>query len=98
LTTDTTDLWWSYNWNNSSEILSSAANILNFGHHFLEVFWAEGCCNGGNSARFSVNGGDWKVLDVANLNSLEPVPVPAALWLFGSVLVGLMGMHRKKLS
>jgi hypothetical protein len=35
-------------------------------------------------------GGSWVVSDVA------PIPVPAAVWLFGSGLLGLIGMARRK--
>jgi hypothetical protein len=37
--------------------------------------------------------------DISNLAALGPmtaVPVPAAVWLFGSGLVGLIGVARKK--
>ena len=32
----------------------------------------------------------------ANFNMVEPVPIPAAVWLFGSGLVGLVGVARRK--
>ncbi len=97
LTKNATDLWWNYNWNNGSEILSGLASNLSLGNHVLEVFWAEGCCNGSNSARFSVNGSDWQDLNMANLDRLNPVPVPAAFWFFGSGLIGLLGVNRKRI-
>jgi hypothetical protein len=31
-----------------------------------------------------------------NTNMLAPVPVPAAIWLFGSGLLGLIGVARRK--
>lgn len=96
LKTDTSDLWWGHDWNNTSEILSAAANNLSLGNHILEVFWAEGCCNGTNSGRFNVSGGGWQSLSAANLNGLAPVPLPAAIWLFGSGIVSLLGYKRKK--
>lgn len=91
------DLWWGYDWNNSSQLLSASVNSLSSGNHILEVFWAEGCCNGANSGRFSLGGGaSWQNLSTANLDALAPVPVPAAVWLFGSGIAGLMGFNRKK--
>ncbi len=96
LTKNTTDLWWANNWANTGEILSASANNLTLGNHILEVFWAEKCCNGSNGARFNVNGGSWQNLSSANLNTLAPVPAPAAVWLFGSGIVSLLGYKRKK--
>jgi len=43
--------------------------------------------------------GDCSVVDcqiVATLDSLTTVPVPAAAWLFGSGLLGLVGIARRK--
>lgn len=90
------DLWWGYNWNNSSQILSALISNLGSGHHVLEAFWAEDCCNGSGSGRFSLNGGaTWQNLSTQNLEQLAPVPVPAAVWLFGSCVIGFIGMRRK---
>ena len=33
---------------------------------------------------------------VLMVESVQPVPVPAAVWLFGSGLLGLVGMARRK--
>ncbi|MBK8814804.1 MAG: CCXG family PEP-CTERM protein [Methylococcaceae bacterium] len=92
------DLWWGNNWGNSSQILSAFVSNLGTGNHVLEAFWAEGCCNGSGSGRFSLNGGaTWQNLSTPNLEQLAPVPVPAAVWLFGSGVIGLIGMRRKSL-
>ncbi|WP_101758904.1 VPLPA-CTERM sorting domain-containing protein [Oceanicoccus sp. KOV_DT_Chl] len=46
------------------------------------------------SKRVTLNGGSYTAgIDVA---FLTPVPVPAAAWLFGSALIGLVGAKRKK--
>ncbi len=91
------DLWWGYDWNNSSQILSSLVSGLTNGNHVLEAFWGEGCCNGAGGGRFSLDGGQsWNDLSTQNLDSLAPVPVPAAVWLFGSGIVGLIGLLRRK--
>lgn len=96
LTKNTTDLWWGYNWNATSEILSVSNKPIKYGNHILEVFWAENCCNGGNSGRFSLGGSkQWQSMSATNLASLQPVPVPPALWLFGTALAGLAGTLRK---
>lgn len=93
---ETSDLWWGYDFNNTTQLLSSSANALTSGNHILEAFWAEGCCNGANGGRFSLDGGaNWQSLSVGNLNTLAPVPVPAAVWLFGSAFAGLMGRRKQ---
>ncbi len=43
----------------------------------------------------NVGGGNYQV---ALWGSLAPVPVPAAVWLFGSGLVGVVGLARRKMS
>lgn len=99
LSANSTDLWWANNWNNTSEILSVMGRTVAAGNHTLEVFWAEACCNGANGGRFSLNGGtNWSSLTANNLAALAPVPVPAAAWLFGSGLAGLIGFNRKKIT
>ena len=91
------DIWWAYDWNHP-QVITEMFKGLSAGAHTLTLLWGEDCCNGYNSGRFTVNGGKtWATLDTANLDSLAPVPVPAAVWLFGSGLVGLMGMRRKPL-
>lgn len=35
-------------------------------------------------------------VDLQNIRVVDAVPVPAALWLFGSALLGLMGVSRRK--
>lgn len=91
------DIWWSYNWNHS-QVITQMFQGLSSGAHTLTVLWGEDCCNGYNSGRITVNGGKtWSTLSTANLDSLTQVPVPAAVWLFGSGLAGLMGLRRKHL-
>jgi len=43
-----------------------------------------------------VSGGDWDYTLTFEVNELSAVPVPAAVWLFGSGLLGLVGMARRK--
>ncbi len=72
------------------------------------VYWSgtEYAPNTGNAWGFSTGGGiqdnsnkydhhyAWAVRD----GDVNPVPIPAAVWLFGSALVGLVGIGRRKLA
>lgn len=48
-------------------------------------------------------GGTWSSYDIGDFTNtyegaiINPVPVPAALWLFGSGLIGLMGVARRRI-
>ncbi len=98
LTEKQNNLWWNYNWNNSASILGASIANLSAGHHTLEAFWAENCCNGGGSGRFSLdNGSTWQSLSTANLNKLAPVPVPSAILLFGTGMIWVFYMRRKSI-
>jgi len=49
----------------------------------------------GNSLTLNVKrGGTWTM--ISEVQFASPVPVPAALWLFGSGLIGLVGLSRRK--
>ena len=91
---DTRDRWWAYNWGRA-DTLSGLKGTA----HKLEVYWAEWCCNGGQSAQLSLDGGkNWQTLSVANLDDarIAATPVPAAIWLFGTALIGLIGINKRK--
>lgn len=45
---------------------------------------------------FAPTMGFWPSVDNLNYNSTAPVPVPAAAWLLGSGLLGLIGVARRK--
>lgn len=89
------DLWWGGNWGNSNEILNGSLSLAS-GPHVFEGFWAEGCCNGAQGGRFSVNGGNWQALTTANLNAAN-VPAPATFWLFAIGFAGLV-VSRERLA
>ena len=59
--------------------------------------------NGVNSVYFQNNYNEWvdlakvsNMLNTANWYQMSPVPVPAAIWLFGSGLIGLISIARRK--
>ncbi|MEM7081618.1 MAG: CCXG family PEP-CTERM protein [Pseudomonadota bacterium] len=92
-----TDLWWGYNWTRTGETLLSHGAALFDGTNVLDVYWAEACCNGGQSGRFSIDGGDtWMALSVDNLRAAT-VPEPGMLILFGTGLFGLVLARRSRL-
>jgi len=65
-----------------------------------------GVLQAGNSYYFRAEAGDFNTLDLDGVDDLENkslrfvgvniVPVPAAVWLFGSGLLGLIGIARRK--
>lgn len=92
---NTNDLWWGYDWANTSELLIGNSGPLAQGSYVLQAFWAEGCCNGSQGGRFRLNDQDWESLTVANLNALA-VPEPGSIAIFGLGLAGLIAVRRKR--
>lgn len=93
---DASDLWWGLNWNNITEFL--VANNLNSfqGTHQILAFWAEGCCAGPQSGRFSTDGGaTYQALSVANLDALN-VPEPGTMAIVGLGLAGVALSRRRR--
>lgn len=89
------DIWWGYDWNNTSQMLLADLGNVSAGTHVLDFYWAEGCCNGFQSARFSINGDDWLLLSVSNLDALA-VPEPGSIALLGLGLSAAFFARRKK--
>ena len=91
----TDNLWWSYNWNNS-DVLSGTSGI-SLGSHTIDLYWAENCCNGYNSGRFTTdNGVSWQTLSVQNIDNATAVSEPGTLALLGLGLLGLARARRTK--
>ncbi len=62
----TDDLWWRNRWSDSDVFDVSIKNLTN-NNKFIDIYWAENCCNGTSSIRFKHNDSDWKMLSNANL-------------------------------
>jgi len=89
------DLWWSYNWNNT-DVMSLLNKPMVSGAHTLDIYWAESCCSGYNSARFTTDGSNWQALSTTNLESYATnVPEPMTIALLSIGLVGMTTRRRK---
>ncbi|UZE96609.1 CCXG family PEP-CTERM protein [Alkalimarinus alittae] len=93
----TDNLWWAYNWNNS-DVMHVLDNTLTAGAHTLEIYWAENCCNGASSAKFTTDGINWQALSSENIAKAASVTEPATIALFSLGLVGLSLTRIKKKS
>jgi len=86
---DSRNLWWQNSWANTGELITSTNLAVLAGSHIFEAYWAEDCCSGSSSAEFTTDGINWSPI---------ATPIPAAAWLFGSGLAGLIGIGRRKKS
>jgi len=91
----TDDLWWSTDWNNS-DVLTVLGTTLTAGMHTLDMYWAENCCNGPSSVRFTADGNTWQSLSNDNLDTVAAVPVPSVAYLFALGMAGLVASRRKQ--
>jgi PEP-CTERM motif len=92
---DSSDLWWGLDWTRLSELLAVSGRTNFTGDHVLEGFWAEGCCSGPQSARFTTNNGaSYQAMSVANLDRLA-VPEPGTLAIVGLGLAALGAVRRR---
>ncbi|WP_347986643.1 CCXG family PEP-CTERM protein [Methylomonas sp. AM2-LC] len=95
------DMWWAYNWNNSSQILASTQTI-NAGDHTLIAYWSENCCSGSGAARVSINDSNYQDLSVLSspiggANNVQSIPEPTTWAMLASGLLILVTLHRKTL-
>lgn len=84
----TDNLWWGYNWNHN-DVMHVLDTPLTAGNHTIEIYWAENCCNGASSAKFTTDGINWQALSSNNIAAAASVAEPATIALFSIGLVGL---------
>ncbi|QOJ24645.1 MAG: PEP-CTERM sorting domain-containing protein [Gammaproteobacteria bacterium] len=92
----TNDMWWAGSYSDSSQYLSINSLTLAAGHHTLNLYGLEGCCDGFQQAQFRIGGsGDFATFS-AN-DTLSPIPEPET---HAMLLVGLgllfFSVRRKK--
>lgn len=78
--------------------IAAVANNANFGFRVLSAFApSTNAYTASNSANTYANTGTWR-FDMVTVsgNAVATVPVPGAVWLFGSALLGLVGKLRRK--
>ena len=86
------DLWWRYNWNHSDVFTVTLADLAR-GSQVIDIYWAENCCNGSSSIRFTNDANQVHTLSVANLDAAS-IPEPTSIALFGLAVLGLVARRR----
>jgi len=81
------NLWWSNNWNNSDVFTVTLADLTR-DSKVIDIYWAENCCNGSSSIRFTNDANQVSALSVANLDAAS-IPEPTSIALFGLAVFGL---------
>lgn len=90
------DLWWGENWNHRS-VVELENTLLSAGQNVIDIFWAESCCNGPNSVRFSIDKMEPIYLNVNSLNfATTEISGPNNIALMALGLFGLIGLSSKK--
>jgi hypothetical protein len=92
------DVTWYLGTGERTEFLTSNTDGLNGGAHWSgRVFWLEGGDTGA-AAQLYERSDDFKSFTVGSalVRTASPVPVPAAIWMFGAGLIGISGFIRRK--
>lgn len=89
----TDNLWWKKQWNNS-DVVRAHDVALDAGKHTGQVYWAENCCNGPSSVRFTTDGDNWLDLSTLNLESVS-ISEPASWLILASGMLAF-GAYRKR--
>ena len=88
----TDNLWWSNNWSNSDVFTVSLSDLAR-DSQVIDVYWAENCCNGNSSIRFTDGNNKTNTLSVANLDAAS-IPEPTTIALFGLAVMGIAARRR----
>ena len=67
LADSTADLWWGFDWNETSQLLVVSDASLAAGSHQAEVFGFEDCCAGAMSLEYQVGDTGWQAVSLTNL-------------------------------
>lgn len=70
-------------WDTAGDVWLRDSNVTSVGAHSFTV-------------EFESSPGEFLVIDVAVVPEVPQIPVPAAVWLFGSGLIGLVGVARRR--
>jgi hypothetical protein len=94
------DLWWAGSYSNPSQYFDFT-EAMGSGHHQIQVFGLENCCDGGQQGQFRMVNTDSFVTfgskDGINPNSdATTVPEPASVALLGLGLLGFAATSRRK--
>jgi hypothetical protein len=84
------NLWWGGDWNNTSQIFMATGLSISAGAHVFEAFWAEDCCAGPSSARFTTDGTNWQPITTNDFTTAPSVPEIDAL--SGTSTLTLLGL------
>ena len=92
----TDDLWWSRNWNKSTDVFSLTDYTFTPGSHNIDLYFAEGCCDGASSIRIT----NHFLQNVSTLNTASlqaaTVPEPQSLMLFAMAILGLAVRYKTR--
>lgn len=80
----------------SDYLLAAGSYTILVGGASYPQFERRGYNADGTPNYVSINGGTYGVIASLSSRVAAPVPVPAAVWLFGSALVGFVGLGRRK--
>ncbi len=91
-TTNTGNMWWGGNFNNSSGVLSTTIS-LGAGAHTIELYGYEDCCDGASAGQWSKGNGAYQYF---TSSSFVPEPAAWALMLAGFGLGGAALRTRRR--